>query len=117
MNPSMIPKPALKSCDETSLSLSWEGFDTSILAEEDTFRVQYKMAAGPWDNLKSLDLPKVSESQQLHDILDVVDLEPGTAYSVRFVVARGEEIIYGPETVFDTQPIGCTPKKKKCIIM
>ena len=49
---------------------------------------------------------------------DLVDLKPGTPYFVRLLVINKVEQsrTFGPETVFDTKPIDCTPKKKSCII-
>ena len=45
--------------------------------------------------------------------------QPGNPYFVRFVLvnsADGSEHA-GPETVFDTKPVDCTPKtEKKCVI-
>lgn len=50
--------------------------------------------------------------------MDIVDLDPGTPYFVRLVLLQETEIVEtGPETVFDTKPIDCTPKKKTCSIM
>lgn len=48
---------------------------------------------------------------------DVVDLKPGTPYYVRLAIEKKNgDIEFGPETVFDTKPIDCTPKGRKCII-
>lgn len=50
--------------------------------------------------------------------MDIVDLDPGTPYFVRLVLLENDIINeIGPESVFDTKPIDCTPKKKTCIIM
>ena len=96
-----IPKPVLKDCDETSLSLSWEGFSPGeklfrgkfilmvisknckysnilITTSHDNSKVQYKNAVAPWSDSKFFELPKAAE--ELKDITDLVDLEPGTAY-------------------------------------
>mmetsp|Transcript_18233 Transcript_18233/g.18301 ORF Transcript_18233/g.18301 Transcript_18233/m.18301 type:complete len:116 (-) Transcript_18233:63-410(-) len=115
MSLSSIPKPALKSCDETSVSLTWEGFNASELNADDIFKVQYKVAAAPWTDSLEVVLPK--NQQEMSNIQDLVDLEPGTPYSVRFVISRGDKNEYGPETVVDTKPISCTPKERKCSIM
>jgi hypothetical protein len=52
---------------------------------------------------------------------DIVDLKPGTPYSVRLSAENGTnkmERENGPETVFDTKPVDCGPKgKKKCVVM
>ena len=46
-----------------------------------------------------------------------MDLKPGTPYFVRLAVEKiSGELEYGPETVFDTKPIDCTPKRKTCEI-
>ena len=42
----------------------------------------------------------------------------GTPYFVRLVLIDSDEIVQviGPETVFDTAPVNCTPKERSCII-
>ena len=47
----------------------------------------------------------------------MVDLKPGTPYFVRLAVEKcGGELEFGPETLFDTKPVDCTPKRKTCTI-
>jgi hypothetical protein len=57
------------------------------------------------------------KNQDSISLADIVDLEPGTAYFVRLMVKRVDgSVEYGKETVFDTKPIDCTPKKETCIV-
>lgn len=74
---------------------------------------QYKLPHIDWEKAD-----EVAVNGDAILVADVVDLEPGTAYFVRFVVVESSSgnRTFGPETVFDTKPIDCTPKKKKCVI-
>jgi hypothetical protein len=112
----MIPVPSFLSGDETSMKLSCPNL---TLSTGDKLSIQFKVPQAPWDkaNEISVDSPvggsvSVSSSSQMCG--NLVDLEPGTPYSIRFVVTSlSGEKKYGPETVFDTKPIGCAPKKDK----
>lgn len=108
---SILPKAAFKCCDETSLTLDLGDF--SWKPEEEVLRLQFKEPPVSWSDAQSL---TVSDMSVAHDI-DLVDLKPGTPYFVRLSLTRGEEIIIGPESVYDTMPVDCTPKRKKCSIM
>jgi hypothetical protein len=74
----------------------------------------------PWDvatevavdlSLSGGDTVSVSKSSKVTG--NLVDLEPGTPYCVRFVISGPNGKKFGPETIFDTKPIGCAPKKEK----
>lgn len=110
----VLPKPVFDSCDETSLKLKWGNLDTAGLRQ---LRLQYKDVHLPWEQAKFVSISLDNPSEVNLTAFDVVDLEPGTPYSVRLAVVyqTGEEQ-FGPETVFDTKPIDCTPKQKKCVI-
>lgn len=109
-----IPKPQFASCDETSLK-----FRISYLPKTgETVAIQYKEPHVDW----SAPAPAVGEVAVTNDevkIADIVDLKPGTPYFVRLVIIDSStgQRQYGPETVFDTKPIDCTPKgKRRCTI-
>ena len=111
MASSAIPKPQFKSCDETSLKLI---IQYSVPQGSRLF-LQYKEPHADWAAAGEVNVR--GESVDVNDVVDAVDLKPGTPYFVR--LAEEDENgnrQFGPETVFDTKPIDCTPKKKKCII-
>lgn len=79
----------------------------------------------PWDKALEVQLPVHSisvkdpiNSNDSSVTVSLVDLEPGTPYCLRFVIKTGSIRRIGPETVFDTKPLGCAPegKKKNCIV-
>lgn len=122
-----IPKPIFKTCDETSLKLTWDHAALSqVLASSgiDKFEVhvQYKEIHEPWEKAKDYNIPASCQDGVNLELLlkeaDLVDLKPGTPYFVRLAVLKIDDnsLTVGPETVFDTKPIDCTPKKKSCII-
>eukprot|EP01038_Epipyxis_sp_PR26KG_P005814 gene5814-8020_t len=126
-----IPKPKFIKCDETSLGITWDAIDIpSNLGIKYNIKLQYKEAFENWDEVKERDVTNNDDQdgKGVNGITlkeaDLIDLKPGTAYSIRLAI---EEINskesesksvwhYGAETVFDTKPIDCTPKKKNCII-
>ncbi len=126
VNSSIIPKPLFKTCDETSLSLSWDqkalndAFPKGLECYE--IRLQYKEIHESWDHAKEYSVSGANRDGSNGEVLlkqaDLVDLKPGTPYFVRLLVINKVEQsrTFGPETVFDTKPIDCTPKKKSCII-
>jgi len=110
-----LPKPVLKDVDETSLTLSWEGF---TVPANRTIKIQYKLPQQSWDDAKSMNSGGCGTEVTVTENSEVADLEPGTPYFVRLVLVDSNDEIQetGPETVFDTAPINCTPKEKKCVI-
>eukprot|EP01039_Chlorochromonas_danica_P002137 gene2135-2331_t len=109
-----LPKPAFTDCDETSLKLHWDPLSSALAQYKIT--LQYKQVFLPWEQAKERDI--IDASHILLKEADVVDLEPGTPYSVRLVAVNeqnGSKVI-GPESVFDTKPVDCGPKRKKCTI-
>ncbi len=97
-----LPPLKLHECEETSLTVQWKPFSRGGV------KMQFKLAQVEWNNSKEF-LVNTDDGTSI-----VFGLEPGTPYSLR-LKCGGE---YGPEVVYDTLPIGCTPKKKKrCIIM
>ena len=110
---SSLPKPLFDDCDETSLRLKWDHID---LATSSRVFLQYKEIFETWeDNTKQVDVTDTPTELNI-TAADVVDLKPGTPYCVRLAVQDEDKIDVGPETVFDTKPIDCTPKQKKCVI-
>jgi hypothetical protein len=67
-----IPKPSFKTCDETSLTLVWDGIGN--LEDTDTIRLEYKKPNEEWVPENSVAIEK-GESEAL--IVEVIDLEPG----------------------------------------
>ena len=125
---SSIPVPEFVSCDETSLKIlcvaqSNRGPKDSFPPEGCKVVLECKDARNPdlaWDSpqVKTINIDDANE----FDGSEIEDLEPGTPYFVRFVLLNPNGTKdFGPETVFDTKPVDCTPKdssrKKKCTIM
>lgn len=107
----MLPKPEFNDCSETSLILNWSPID---LHERKLF-LQYKEAHLSWN--EAVEIQVKSNSAITLQSTDIVDLKPGTPYSVRLSIENGSSRENGPETVFDTKPVDCGPKGKKgCII-
>jgi hypothetical protein len=106
---SLIPKPEFSSCDETSLKfvIKYLTPPNHILA------LQYKEPHEGWEVAREVNITNDEVK-----IADVVDLKPGTPYFVRIAVINNDlgTRQFGPETVFDTKPVDCTPKKRRCII-
>jgi hypothetical protein len=116
-----IPKPSFHSCDETSLKLQWDAKPfQSISSEQFVIKLQYKEVHEKWEQCKEYVIPGSSVSHVNLTEADVADLKPGTPYYVRIAVQNQSsgEVTIGPETVFDTKSIDCTPKGKgkKCVI-
>ena len=97
-----LPGLTLEECEETSLTVTWKSFSRSGV------KMQFKLAQVDWNNSKEF-FVNADEGK-----CNVYNLEPGTPYSLR-LKCGGE---YSQEVVYDTLPIGCTPKKRKrCVIM
>jgi hypothetical protein len=115
----IIPKPSFKSCDETSLKLFWESPAFSAIVEKPNYEVklQYKEIHEPWEQAKE-HATNAKKSEVSITEMDVVDLNPGTPYFVRLAIYNNDDgsVVYGPDTVFDTRPVDCVPKRKRCII-
>lgn len=127
-----LPKPSFSSSDETSLSLTCKfpsSAEALAIIQDNRLRLQYKQPHLPWEQAKAvslvLDKPGARKDAASVDItvsssVCVEDLEPGTPYAVRFIVVDANEtehiVQIGPETVFDTSPVDCGPKKKSCVI-
>jgi hypothetical protein len=110
-----LPKPILKDVDETSLTLSWDGY---TVPDNCSIKIEYKLPHQSWEEAKSMNSGGSGTEVTVTENSEVADLEPGTPYFVRLVLidANGTVKESGPETVFDTAPVNCTPKEKKCII-
>lgn len=111
-----LPKPSFASCDETSLKLKWDVIDTSVVA---TLALQYKEIHETWEQAKDYEVAVDGAAATGASLTEaaVVDLKPGTPYYVRLcAVTKDGQKTVGPETVFDTKPIDCTPKSRKCVI-
>ena len=111
----MIPKVVFESCDETSIKIKW---DNLRVEDYKDIKLQYKEVHEQWEEAKEFDISVDSLQVDLDSRTgEAVDLKPGTPYFIRLTaIEQGGEKIVGPETVFDTKPIDCTPKKKKCTI-
>ena len=113
----MLPKPEFNDCSETSLILKWSPIDLNGRA----LYLQYKEAHLSWNEAVEIKVPLSSNNTISLQSTDIVDLKPGTPYSVRLSAENGTnkmERENGPETVFDTKPVDCGPKgKKKCVVM
>jgi hypothetical protein len=120
MDPKIIPKPSFHSCDETSMHLQWDSkpFESLENAEQYQFKLQYKEVHEKWEQSKEFVVPSHKTAKLTLTQADVVDLKPGTPYYVRIAILNTvtNEVTVGPETVFDTKPVDCTPKGKRCVI-
>lgn len=106
-----IPKPIYKACDETSITISWPPFNY----ENSKLGVQYKEPHVEWSDAKVMDIEQGTTELT---VFEFADLKPGTPYFVRLIVKSDTgDVKIGPETVIDTKPIDCTPKKKTCLVM
>ena len=72
-----IPKPSFKGCDETSLTLEWQGIVE--LQDSDTLRLEYKKPNEEWVAEQSIAIEKGKDGAV---IAEVVDLEPGEKCSL-----------------------------------
>ena len=114
---SNLPKPTFHSCDETSLTMSLDISTIALITSGKTLKLQYKIPQVPWTEAKSVDVNTDSKVNIKQSNVNVEDLNPGTPYQLRYCLYDGDNAIeFGPETVFDTSPVDCTPKKKKCIV-
>lgn len=129
-NTIILPKPEFSASDETSISIT-NSFPTSAALsqalQQNRVRLQYKQPHEPWEQAKDVVMTPGTENSKksgqttvelLFSSVCMEDLNPGTPYCVRFVVV-GEDngvIQTGPDTVYDTAPVDCGPKKKSCAI-
>lgn len=118
-----LPKPSFQACDETSLRIHWSSLPEELRnkANEYSLVLQYKEVFQPWEEAQDYQLASTNTSEMiLTEEANIVDLKPGTPYSVRLVAKclADNSLIHGPEAVFDTKPVDCTPRKgkKKCVI-
>lgn len=120
-NPStVLPKLSFENCDETSLTLKWDAnIVTPLLTGPQHYHltIQYKEIHETWEQARQYSAP-VDQSELNLTHADIVDLKPGTPYFVRLALHNNQNgtVLLGPETVFDTRPVDCTPKRKRCII-
>ena len=108
-----IPKPKFVSCDETSLKIRIE----YVSDVGTSLKLQYKEPHEVWTAAKEVNISSSSGDISIATS-ELIDLKPGTAYFVR-IACRNKAtnvVEYGNEAVFDTKPIDCTPKRKKCSI-
>ncbi len=120
MVPTSIPTPAFVSCDETSLKIKViepKGTTPNAIFPPTGFslKLECKLPHQEWTDARRIDI----DNQNTFKGEDIGDLEPGNPYFVRFVLIDDSNgcIHVGPETVFDTKPVDCTPKtEKKCCI-
>lgn len=116
-----LPKLSFQSCDETSLKLSWDRsqLEGASQGRRAKYFVQYKEPHEDWEKAAEYPVRSASSGEINLTEADIVDLKPGTPYFVRIklVFEDDNSVLVGPETVFDTKPVDCTPsRKKKCII-
>lgn len=116
-----LPKLSFQSCDETSLKLSWDRnqFESVTNGRQADCFVQYKEPHEDWDKAGEYPVRFTRKAEIDLTEADIVDLKPGTPYFVRIKIVFDDDKteLFGPETVFDTKPVDCTPsRKKKCII-
>jgi hypothetical protein len=109
----MIPKPTFVTCDETSLKITWQDF---VVPTGGNFYLQYKEPPEQWEGCREIRLA-MQTGEVTFKPADLVDLKPGTPYYVRLSVLNADGTReYGLEAVFDTKPIDCTPRGKRCSI-
>lgn len=101
----ILPKPVFESCDETSLKLKVHYH----LKDGEILSVQCKEPHLEWDSATEFTVRQESNV----NLAELVDLKPGTAYSVRLALrnSTGDTLVLGPQVIFDTKPIDCGPKR------
>jgi len=116
-----IPVPVFVSCDETSLKVrvvepkEGAGPSDAFPPAGYTLKLECKEMHQEWSDAKRIAV----DDNNTFNGEDIGDLEPGNPYFVRFVLVSASDgsVSVGPETVFDTKPVDCTPKtEKKCVI-
>ena len=116
-----IPMPVFVSCDETSLkvkvieSQAGDAPNESFPPKGFKLKLECKETHQEWTEARRIEV----DEQNTFNGEDIGDLEPGNPYFIRFVLISDVDgsVQCGPETVFDTKPVDCTPKtEKKCII-
>ena len=108
-----LPKPVLKKWDETSLTLETDGITWDPATEQ--LSLQFKEPPVAWSDASSL---VIEPDGAIKRETEIINLKPGTPYIIRLRLQKIDSDIYGPEAVFDTLPVDCTPRrKKKCVIM
>lgn len=124
----VLPKPTFEACDETSIRIKWD--PVTLSNSNNKLKLQYMMAYLEWDKAVIVDVTSgsnnvdnsssssVGNSEYIVNVASMVDLEPGTPYYIRLVEVDSTNAIVnvGKETVLDTKPIDCTPKRKTCTI-
>lgn len=114
MSTSRLSKPEFKSCDETSLTLSLNLSTIALLNDGNVLKLQYKLPHETWQEAKII--PIGADCTVKSSSINVEDLNPGTPYCIRLGLFNGDVLAEsGPEIVFDTSPVDCTPKRK-CIV-
>ena len=109
-----LPVPHLLEADETSISLSLRPAE-GVVASGELF-LEYRLPHQDWSKGTSVPV-EVSAGKELRATVLVADLLPGTPYIVRLVHrTQTGQTTYGSEVVFDTAPVDCTPKRKKCFV-
>ena len=115
-----IPIPTFVSCDETSLKVRVVEPKDNAAGPSDSFpppgyklKLECRTPEEDWKDARTVEV----DDENTFSGEDIADLEPGNPYFIRFLlIAADGTKQYGPETVFDTKPVDCTPKEKKCVI-
>ena len=85
------------------------------LSGHNTYELQWKEIQAPWDAAGTGSVPAAASGKTQ---AVATNLNPGTSYCIRLVVAGSTKGSPGPEMIIDTEQIGCTPKQKKgCVIL
>ena len=112
-----LPEPYLLEVDETSISLSLKPPPSLELASSGNLHLEYKLPHQDWSKGASVQVEVAASGKESRATVLLADLLPGTPYVVRLVhQTPSGQTSYGAEIVFDTAPVDCTPKKKKCSV-
>ena len=104
----LLPKPEFNDCSETSLILKW----APIEINGRSLYLQYKEAHLSWNEAFEIKVPSSSNSEISLQSTDIVDLKPGTPYSVRLSIENGSLRENGPEVILTILILMLLPRLK-----
>lgn len=110
-----LPVPYLLEVDETSICLALKPPPTEGITSSGELFLEYKLPHQDWSKGASVPVEIPAHGKDSRATVLVADLLPGTPYIVRLAHRSfSGQTSYGEEIVFDTAPVDCTPKRKKC---
>ena len=122
-----VPEPMLLDADETSITIAFRPptqqpppQSIDALFDSGDLYLQYRLPHVDWSKGTQILVERKERKEEnanspIKIEVLLADLTPGTPYIVRFChkAKNSGGKSYGKEVVFDTAPIGCTPRRKK----